>query len=71
MDPITIPRGDFWEFKARCAELDLEMVKARTLWEALSARRQGLCDAFAKTHGLDPSQPLTLDDETLTVRQDS
>lgn len=69
MKTKRIDRAAFWEFKGRCAELDLELAKIRMAGEALTARRNALVDAFAAKHGLDAKRPLQLDDETLTVTQ--
>lgn len=67
----TIDRGDFWEFKARCAEIDLEIAKARATLKELTASRNALVDAFAQKHGFDPSKPIVLDDVALTAAQPS
>jgi hypothetical protein len=67
---LTIPAVEFWEFKARCAELDLAIVKTRMTGEQLMARRNALVEAFAARFGFDATTPMHLDDETLTVTQD-
>lgn len=69
MTSVAIERGVFWEFKGRCAVLDLELAKVRSTMHALTAERNALVDAFAKQHGLDPAKPIALDDEALTVTQ--
>jgi hypothetical protein len=69
MPGVSIDRGDFWEFKARCAELDLAIAKQRALLDALASRRNAVVDAFAARHGFDPARPLVLDDEALTAAQ--
>lgn len=67
----TVTRGDFWEFKAKCAELDLEAAKVRATLKEIGLQRNALVDAFARQHGVDPSKPIILDDVALTVRQEA
>lgn len=66
----VIDRGDFWEFKARCAELDLEAARLRAKLEAVGTQKNALVEAFAQTHGLDPARPIVLEDTDCSVRQD-
>jgi hypothetical protein len=64
VDPVA-----FWTFKARCAELDLEMLRQRTTLEALRAAKNQTIDAFARAHGLDALKPLVLEDTDCSVTQ--
>jgi hypothetical protein len=68
--PLAIDRGDFWEFKARTAALDLEAAKLRSALTAVSMRKNALIDAFAARHGLDPRRPIVFEDTDCTIRQE-
>jgi len=66
---MIIDRGDFWHFKAQTAALDLEMAQLRLALFTATQKRNDLMTAFAVKHGLDPFQPLTLDDTEYSVTQ--
>lgn len=68
---ITIEAAAFWEFKARGAELDLEIAKLRAAIAAIGLRKDALIDAFAVAHGINPRRQFTLEDTDCTVRQDA
>jgi hypothetical protein len=70
MASAVIDRAEFWEFKARCSELDLELAKMRAIGEMLAAKKNALVEAFARRHALDPAQPITLDDVAYTATQE-
>ncbi len=66
---MIVERGDFWEFKARTAALDLTMADLRAQIVSLTQQRNALFDAFALTHALDPRKPMVLEDTDCSVTQ--
>jgi hypothetical protein len=57
---IALPKGEYYELKARLLEVELAQTKVDTARQRLGA----LFVPLSQAHGLDPARPLRLDDAT-------
>ena len=57
---IALPKGEYYELKARLLEVELAQAKVETARQRLGV----LFVPPATAHGFDPAQPLRLDDAT-------
>ncbi len=69
MITVLVDKAEFWEFKARTSQLDLEIAQWRMRVHAVIEAKNDLVTAFAVKHGLDPAKPLTLEDSDYSVTQ--